>query len=55
MISKEDIDLTKVEKILKKWNLYMNNDKTEFLTIERNNNELRSCKELGMLLNTREE
>ena len=31
-LSKEGIDLTEVEKILRKWNLYMNNDKTEVLT-----------------------
>ena len=42
------INLTEVEKILKKWNLHLNNDKTEVLTIERNNDEWKSCKKLGM-------
>ena len=54
-LSKKGIDLTEVEKILKKWNLYINNDKTEVSTIERNNYEWKSCKKLGMLLNAIEE
>ena len=33
----------------------MNNEKTEVLTMERSNDGWKSCKKLGMLLNTREE
>ena len=33
-LSKEGTDLTEVEKILKKWNLHINNEKTEVLTKE---------------------
>ena len=55
LLSKKGIDLTEVEKVLKKWNLHMNNDKTKVLIIERNNDAWKSCKKLGMLLKTREE
>ena len=54
-LRKEFIELPEVKKILKKRNLHMNNDKTEVLTIERINDEWKSCKKLGMLLNMREE
>ena len=50
-LSKEGIFLIQVEKNLKKWNFHMNNGKTVVLTIIRNNNEWKSCKKLGMLLN----
>ena len=54
-IARDRIDVTQIQRVLKRYNLEVNVDKTEYTILDRNENSWKNTKKVGTLIKDAED